>query len=140
MNKIIPNGTEVLVFCRLNGQTYDSLDESKFIKGIIVSSKESEDLSYHGSPWYEHIYTVICENGEEYQATYGSNLINAYFIRTVEHQKECINNAIDENSEKIIDLNKKIRILEDSLASLRKDEYKIINKTSGPVKSLKKNN
>ena len=41
MEKIIPNGTEVLIFFN----SKNDYEEERFIKGVIISSKESEDLS-----------------------------------------------------------------------------------------------
>ena len=51
MNNVLANGTEVLIFKNFKAYTSEQ-DEINFITGIIVSSKESEDLSYHGSPYY----------------------------------------------------------------------------------------
>ena len=39
MEKIIPNGTEVLIFFN----SKNDYEEERFIKGVIISSKESED-------------------------------------------------------------------------------------------------
>ena len=79
MKEIIPNGTDVLIF--IDNKNYnEKTSEINFIKGKIISSKQSDDLSYHGSPWYEQIYTALGENGEEYKATYGSAVINNTFI------------------------------------------------------------
>lgn len=60
MDKIIPNGTEVLIFYDFKGQSRGA-NEREFVKGVVVNSRESNDLSYHGSAWYEQIYNVIDE-------------------------------------------------------------------------------
>ena len=93
MEKIIPNGTEVLIVSEDN--------VSNFEKAKIISSKESEDLSYHGSPWYEMIYTVQDKNGNEYSATYGIRIsgIASCCIRTVEDHVERIKFKIKDNEE-----------------------------------------
>jgi len=54
---IIPNGTEVLIFKYI--REWDKQNEENYIIGTIQSSKTSDDLSYHGSPWYEQIYEVL---------------------------------------------------------------------------------
>ena len=106
MDKIISNGTEVLIFSESKNNDSKILEKKKSIKGVIISSKKSEDLSYHGSPWYEQIYTVLGYNGKTYEATYGSSnsLIGNVYILTVDHYIKYINHLIEENNKKMIDL------------------------------------
>lgn len=59
--KIIPNGTEVLIYKYV--REWNKQDDENYIVGIVQSSKTSDDLSYHGSPWYEQIYEVLGEDG-----------------------------------------------------------------------------
>ena len=54
------DGTEVLIFER-NIWTGKE-NEKKFIRGTIVGCELSHDLSQHGSPWYENIYTILGED------------------------------------------------------------------------------
>ena len=56
MKEIIPNGTKVFIFNKADNQGING--ETKYIKGVIINSWESEDLAYHGSPWYEQIYKI----------------------------------------------------------------------------------
>ena len=58
MDKIMPNGTEVLIFYDFKGQSRGA-NEREFVKGVVVNSRESNDLSYHGSAWYEQIVIFI---------------------------------------------------------------------------------
>ena len=114
MDKIISNGTEVLIFSENKNNDSKILEKKKSIKGVIISSKKSEDLSYHGSPWYEQIYTVLGDNGKTYEATYGSanSLIGNVYILTVDHYIKYINHLIEENN-KIFSLLKSKNIIED---------------------------
>ena len=134
---IIPNGTEVLIFKYIRGWGSRQDDENYISKGIIKSSKQSEDLSYHGSPWYEQIYEVLGEDGKEYTGTYGngSEFNGDMFFRTIEHQINVVNLKISDNEEKILKLKeknneylKKIAILENEL----KQQYQ-----NEPVKAKK---
>ena len=143
MNEIIPNGTQVLVFYQPTGHKYQNSNEGKFIKGTIISSKESEDLSYHGSPWYVQIYTILGEDGEEYEATHNSNLVGAYLFRTPEEQVDRIKYAIQDNHNKIDDINKENERLTVALNSLQLlteslNTAIVSSETSGYAKTLKK--
>lgn len=59
--------------------------------GIVINSKISDDLSYHGSSHYEEIYTVKDENGNVHEGTYGHDYIhygyvNKIYFLTIEDQ------------------------------------------------------
>ena len=118
MNEIIPNGTQVLIFYYAKGHCHQNIDEAKFIKGIIVSSEESEDLSWHGSSWYKQIYTVLGEDGKEYKATYNTAFIGSFYIRTIEEQINRIKFAIEDNYKTIDNINKENEMLNNTLNSL----------------------
>lgn len=107
---IIPNGTEVLIFEYIREWGPRQDDENYISKGIIKSSKQSEDLSYHGSPCYIQIYEVLGEDGKKYTGTYGNGsvLIGNMFFRTKEHQINVLNLKISDNEEKILKLKEKI--------------------------------
>lgn len=69
--------------------------ENKDLKiGVVVGSKMSEDLSYHGSSHYEQIYTVKDDNGNIYEGTYRYDYIHfgcvdkTYFLTPEEQEKE----------------------------------------------------
>lgn len=134
MSKIIPNGTEVLIFENNENTSYNCLDETNFIKGIIISSKESDDLSHHGSPWYVQIYTIIGENGYTYNATYGSAVINNFYIRTVKDHIKHIKQVIKNNKDKINVLNEQNYDLINTINSLMQMELdnKVVTSTYAP--------
>lgn len=114
MEKIIPNGTEVLIFFN----SKNDYEEERFIKGVIISSKESEDLSYHGSPWYVQIYKVQDENGQIYEATHQSPLFGAFYIRTIEGYLAYLEYKIKENQKKINDIENENMNLSNIITSL----------------------
>ncbi len=97
---IIPNGTEVLIFKYFREWGTDQNDEN-YILGTIQSSKQSDDLSYHGSPWYEQIYEILGEDGYKYIGNYGRGLIGNCFIRTKEEHIEVLKYKIQRNEEEI---------------------------------------
>lgn len=103
MKKTIPNGTEVLIFKYIR-EWGPNQDEDHFSIGTIESSKESDDLSYHGSPWYEQIYTVVDENGKKYVGCYGSGLLGNSYFRTKEDHIKVLETRIKWNDEKIAEI------------------------------------
>jgi hypothetical protein len=53
-------------------------DENKnknLINGRVLKIEESEDLSHHGSPWYEECYTVKGDDGRIYFGTYNMDYL-----------------------------------------------------------------
>ena len=108
----------------------------ELMKGVVVNSRESNDLSYHGSAWYEQIYNVIDENGRNYEATYGNAYVGSFFIRTIEHHMSVIKSKIADNNEEICALNKEngeLNATLEELARMKKEK-------EGPVMGLKMNN
>ena len=57
MEKIIPDGTEVLIFNYI-ANWGSKQDEEHYIKGVIESSEELEEPTMHGSPTMEHMIQV----------------------------------------------------------------------------------
>lgn len=134
MEEIIPNGTEVIVFFYpSNDSTSTRLESPRTFKGRIISSRESEDLSYHGSAWYEQIYIIEDENGKRYEATYGSAYVSNFFIRTIEHYKKIIELTIQSYDEKIAGMNKR----KESLTALLEELSNSDEKSKNPVMELK---
>ena len=136
--KIIPNGTEVFIFKYIRAWGSDQ-DDEKYIIGTIQSSKTSDDLSYHGSPWYEQIYEVIGEDGKQYIGTYGRGVIGNSFFRTKEDHISVLKHRINENEQEILKLKEKnnkyldrIIILEDELKQQCQDESVITKKLTLP--------
>lgn len=97
MDKILPNGTEVFIFNnrRIEGNDYE------YTKGVVVSSELSDDLSRHGSPWYEQIYTVIDEEGKKYRGCHGQGVSGDSYFRTPSEQVEFLQYQIERNNDKI---------------------------------------
>ena len=116
MEKIIPNGTEVLII--------PSLDVNKFIKGKIISSKMSEDISDRAWPEHVTIYTVRDETGEEYTATYGTFVlgVSCYAIRTIEDHVEKMQREIKSNEVIIEKVQNKNNLLQDKIKELLGEE------------------
>lgn len=97
MEKILPNGTEVLIFQnrRIEGNDYE------YTKGVVVSSELSDDLSRHGSPWYEQIYTVEDKEGNKYRGCHGQGVSGDSYFRTQLEQVEFLQYQIERNNDKI---------------------------------------
>lgn len=106
MKKIVPNGTQVLIFKYVR-EWGSNQDNEHFISGIITSSKESEDLSYHGSPYFEQIYKVLGEDGKEYYGTYGNGLVGNAFFRTIADHTAYLESVISRNNQQIENLENK---------------------------------
>lgn len=106
MEKSIPKGTEVLIFKYVREWGLNQ-DDEHFILGVVQSSKKSDDLSCHGSPWYEQIYEVLGEDGNKYIGTYGKGLIGNSFFRTREDHIEALKRKISSNNESILILQEK---------------------------------
>ena len=114
---IIPNGTEVLIF-KYFRERGPYQDDENYIYGIIKSSKTSDDLSYHGTSWYEQIYEVLGEDGKRYVGTYGRGLIGNSFIMTKEDYIRLLKYKISDNEEEILKLNEKNHIYVNKLNEL----------------------
>lgn len=121
MKEIIENGTQVFILYDSKNY-YRKEDETKFVKGIVIDSELSDDLSYHGSPWYVQIYTVLGEDGNEYTATHPSAYIGSYFIRTTEEQIKHMKYVISKNKEKIESIEGQNKELEESLNLILQSE------------------
>ena len=89
------------------------------------------------------IYTILGEDGEEYEATHNSNLVGAYLFRTPEEQLDRIKYAIQDNHNKIDDINKENEMLTVALNSLQLlteslNTAIVSSETSAYAKTLKK--
>lgn len=51
-------------------------DEKNVVEGVVTNIEMSDDLSHHGSPWYEEVYTVKGNDGNTYQGTYGEDYLH----------------------------------------------------------------
>ena len=120
MKKIIPNGTNVLIFNKTDSQ--EKKDETKFIKGVIINSWKSDDLVYQGISWNEQIYEVQGADEKIYKVTYGNAIIGDFYIKTLSDYLKRIRSLIENNRERINDLNTKNAILTNVLLSLTTDK------------------
>ena len=123
---ILPNGTEVLIFKYVR-KWGPNQDDENYIIGTVQSSKTSDDLSYHGSPWYEQIYEVLGEDGNLYIGTYGRGLIGNSFFRTKEDHISVLMRRINNNEQEISKLKEKnniyVREINNLEESLRNSNY-----------------
>lgn len=57
-----------------------------YIRGTIISSELSDDLSLHGSPYNVVIYTVLGEDGNLYRGNYDLPLLgNSFFLTEMDY-------------------------------------------------------
>ena len=130
MDKELNIGDEVLIFKYITEWGLHQ-DYEHFIKGIIVKSEISDDLSYHGSPWYKMNYTVLGEDGKKYFGNYKHPHLGNSFFMTKEDYIYYLKNKLINNKEKILEItteNKKIQEIINSIQMEDKhnllDEYK----------------
>ena len=121
MKSIIPDNTEVLIF-NSNRHAAGEVD-TIFIKGTITSSIESEDLSQHGSPWYEQIYYVLGEDENVYSGTYKTPIIGRHYFMTVEDYKQRLADMIKLNNGTIKDIQDKNKEYQNMIDSFDKTEF-----------------
>ena len=121
MDKVLPNGEEVLIF-----HIYNNEERKEYIKGKILSSRESNDLSFHSSSsWYETIYEVIGENGYLYTGTYNHDYIGKYiFFRTPDDHIKYLQEKINANYKKIYDINCENNTYRETINKLRQEQSK----------------
>lgn len=132
--KKIPNGTEVLIFSEKDYY----IDKTKFIKGIIINSKEINDFYYQGSTWNEQLYTVLGEDGKKYEGTYGNAYVGEFFIKTIDDYIKNVGISIEENNKQISNLHKKNEILYQTIISLILPKQKQIEITSEEKRLIRK--
>lgn len=122
METILQYGEEVLIF-----KVSNNMKEDEFIKGKVISSRESEDLSHHSSSsWYETIYDVHGEDGHIYTGTYNRDIIGKdIFFRTPEDHIKYLQEKINKNHRTINDINCENEIYREIINSLK--EKKLSN-------------
>ena len=115
--KVLPNGTEVLIF-KYRREWGLNQDDVNYIKGTIQSSKLTEDLSYHGTEWRKVFYTVLGEDGNNYFGTYGHGSIGGSFFRTPADHIKALKSKINQNKGKIELLEETNDELENQIADI----------------------
>lgn len=128
MNKenIIANGIEVYVFNRYGHEIKPQT------KGVIVRSKDSGDLSEHGSSWSVQVYEVLGEDGIKYFGVHGNNFLYDNYFRTKENYINYLNRLINHNNDEIDKLKEKNSDLEQIIIN------ESLSKTDEPAKKLVK--
>ena len=124
MDKELNIGDEVLIFKYITEWGLHQ-DYEHFIKGIIVKSEISDDLSYHGSPWYKMNYTVLGEDGKKYFGNYKHPHLGNSFFMTKEDYIYYLKNKLINNKEKILEItteNKKIQEMINSIQMIGKQD------------------
>ena len=131
MEDLVKNKTEVLVFKYAYGRGPNQ-DMIHYIKGKVVESKLSHDLSIHGSCHYENIYTVLGEDGTYYRGTYRTAWIGNYFILTISDYIKYLEQSISLNNEKIEMMKKENALYSEVISSFKKaslvNEQKVLKK------------
>lgn len=130
------NGTEVLIFKK--NFLDNRCDEKTFIRGTIIGCELSHDLSQHGSPWYENIYTVLGEDNNTYKGTYGSGFLGDCLIRTPEDHIAYLNRLISLNYDKIADLNVENAEYRKMISAVEKEHSKQSEKDEGFYEDMRK--
>jgi len=139
---IIPNGTEVLIFKYI--REWDKQNEENYIIGTIQSSKTSDDLSYHGSPWYEQIYEVLGQDEKTYIGCYGRGLIGNSYFRTIDDNINVLKSRITDNEQEILKIQEKNKDYEKQIIELeeilnfQEQKESIITKKLTPHKKHRK--
>ena len=93
MRRNLPEGTEVFIYKYNNFKL--EYDIGKYIRGKVIRCELTDDLSQHGRPWCEEIYTVLGEDKKEYECTYGR------MIRTPEDHIRYLESLIHSNNDEI---------------------------------------
>lgn len=121
METILQYGEEVLIF-----KVSNNMKEDEYIKGKVINSRESEDLSHHSSSsWYETIYDVRGEDGYLYTGTYNRDYIDKYvFFRTPEDHIKYLQEKINKNYRKIYDINCENDTYTETINNLRQEQQK----------------
>lgn len=87
MEERLMNGEEVLIF-RNASDIYEQC-ESDFIKGYIIYSYKSKNLSYNKKPYYIWIYRVMGEDNMEYECANGMIIYGTdYMMRPIDYLKK----------------------------------------------------
>lgn len=128
MEKILENGTEVLIFNYISGWGLNQ-DIEHYIRGTVVKSELSDDLSYHGSPWNVINYTVLGEDENEYFGNYGSHTLGTSYFMTEDDYISLLNRTILYNEEKIKEIeNENKKLLEMIKNTKVRGKQKVLNR------------
>ena len=123
-DKIIANQTEVYIFSKYG------FDTKPKMKGIIIKSKNSGDLSEHGSSWSVPIYEVLGDDGLNYYGVHGENFLYDNYFRTKQNYIKYLNGLIKHNNYEID------KLKENNIELEKIIENESLNKSEERVKRL----
>ena len=112
-------GDEVLVFD--NSRTIRR-DIEPFVRGKVFESYQSDDIAYHGTPWYVDLYKVRGEDGRTYSGSYRYGELGTSYFLTPEDYILYLYNKINSNHQKIKELNDLNDKLLDEINSVKYQE------------------
>ena len=118
MNKELNIGDEVLLF-RYIREWGINQDYERYIRGKVIKSEISDDLSYHGSPWCVMNYTVLGEDGKEYFGNYKHPTLGNSFFMTQEDYIHYLGRKIANNQEKILEINEENQRIESMIKKVK---------------------
>ena len=119
-------GDEVLIFSRVDYKYETVLP--LYIKGKVVERNRSDDLSYHGSPWYVDLYKVLGEDGCYYTGTYDHPIIGSVYFYTREDYIKHLEYVIEKNKDKISELKKLNKEIDERIEEINDLDFKLIKK------------
>ena len=98
MEERLKNGEEVLIFRNVS-DIYEQT-ESDFIKGTIIYSYKSKNLSYKKDPFYVWIYKVMGEDNKEYECSNGMIIYGTdYMMKPIDYLKKIRSMLLDNHHE-----------------------------------------
>lgn len=118
MDKELNIGDEVLVFKYIREWGLNQ-DYEHYVRGNVVKSEMSDDLSYHGSPWCVMNYTVLGEDGIEYFGNYKHPTLGNSFFMTQEDYIHYLERKIANNQEKMLEINKENQNIQQMIESVK---------------------
>ena len=130
MEKMVyENGTDVLIFNYVpywkKEQNYDS-----YIRGKIIDSELSDDLSYHGSSWQVVNYTVLGEDGNKYYGNYKDPVIGDSFFMTDEDYITFLKGKIKSNEDVMLKMYEDNKRIKEMIENVKRYENNIDNANS----------
>ncbi len=118
---VYEKGTEVLIFKFVSG--WKEQDMGHFIKGKIIGSEISDNISYSQKPLYVINYKVLGEDGHTYLGNMEGHVLGDCFFMTREMYIEFLNKCIVSNEEKINDLVDKNNRIKNIIESMKLGEF-----------------
>ena len=112
-------GDEVLVFD--NTRNIKS-DIEPYVRGKVFESYQSDDIAYHGAPWYVDLYKVRGEDGYTYSGSYHYGSIGTSYFLKPEEYIQYLYNKVNSNHQKIKELNELNDTLLDEINSVKYQE------------------